>query len=70
MSHACLRAAWVPSSDDSNLVILGSFAVQEEYKRLEADPGYTDGVLDAGANRAESIAAATLDGVKARIGFR
>ena len=49
---------------------LGRLAVQEEYMRLEADPGYVDQVLNAGADRAEGIAAVTLDGVKALVGFR
>lgn len=44
--------------------------IQEEYMRLEADPGYVDQVLNAGADRAEGIAAVTLDGVKALVGFR
>jgi tryptophanyl-tRNA synthetase len=40
-----------------------------EMKRLTADPGYIDGVLGEGAERASAIARETLDAVKDIMGF-
>jgi tryptophanyl-tRNA synthetase len=40
-----------------------------EMKRLVADPGYIDGVLKAGAERAAAIAAPIMDEVKDIVGF-
>jgi len=40
-----------------------------QMRRLEADPGYLDGVLRAGAERAASVADATIREVKSIVGF-
>ena len=38
-------------------------------RRLVADPGYIDGVLTDGADRARALARPTLDAVKDIVGF-
>jgi tryptophanyl-tRNA synthetase len=43
--------------------------VQERYAEITADPGYLDGILKAGADRAQPMAAATLDRVRRKIGL-
>lgn len=43
--------------------------INAEMKRLTADPGHIDAVLADGAERAEAIAAPTLDAVKDIVGF-
>ncbi len=43
--------------------------INAEMKRLLADPGYIDGVLTAGAERARAIAEPILDNVKRIVGF-
>ncbi|HET7714959.1 MAG TPA: tryptophan--tRNA ligase [Bauldia sp.] len=40
-----------------------------EMRRLLADPGYIDGVLNDGADRARAIAEKTMDGVRDVVGF-
>jgi tryptophanyl-tRNA synthetase len=40
-----------------------------EMRRLMDDPGYIDGVLIEGANRARVIARETMDAVKDIVGF-
>lgn len=43
--------------------------LQERYRALEADPGYVRQILDEGATRAQTVAAATLARAKAAIGL-
>ncbi len=43
--------------------------VQERYAEITADPGYLDDILKTGADRAQPIAAATLDRVRRTIGL-
>ena len=43
--------------------------VQERYAEITADPGYLDSILKAGADRAQPIAAATVDRVRQTIGL-
>ncbi len=43
--------------------------VQERYAEITADPGYLDEILKTGADRAQPIAAATLDRVRRKIGL-
>ncbi|KAL3696726.1 hypothetical protein R1sor_010802 [Riccia sorocarpa] len=43
--------------------------IQKRYGEVVADPVYLDGVLKAGAERAEGIANATLDNVRNAMGF-
>ncbi|GJE62751.1 Tryptophan--tRNA ligase [Methylobacterium trifolii] len=43
--------------------------IAAEMRRLTADPGHIDAVLAGGAERAEAIAAPTLDAVKDIVGF-
>jgi tryptophanyl-tRNA synthetase len=40
-----------------------------EMRRLRADPGYVDGVLAAGSDKAREIATVTMDAVKDIVGF-
>ncbi len=44
--------------------------IQSEYERLERDPAYVHTVLDAGADRARSIANTTMQGVYDLVGLR
>ncbi len=43
--------------------------VQERYAEITSDPGYLDDILKTGADRAQPIAAATLDRVRRTIGL-
>ena len=43
--------------------------VAAEMKRLTADPGYVDGVLIDGADRARAIAAETMQATRDIVGF-
>lgn len=43
--------------------------VQERYASLEADVGYIDQVLGQGRERASAVAGATLERVRAALGF-
>jgi tryptophanyl-tRNA synthetase len=50
-------------------VVEGLRPVQERYRQLTSEGGYIDQVLAEGAERASSIADATLASVKERVGF-
>jgi tryptophanyl-tRNA synthetase len=56
-----------PALADLAVTSLAPIAV--EMRRLTADPGHIDAVLADGAERAEAIAAQTLDAVKDIVGF-
>ncbi|MCJ2064951.1 tryptophan--tRNA ligase [Methylobacterium sp. J-088] len=56
-----------PALADLAVTSLGPIA--GEMRRLTADPGHIDAVLADGSNRAETIAAQTLDAVKDIVGF-
>ena len=43
--------------------------IQEQYRSLRADPGYLQGVLRSGREKAETVAQATLHRVKTAMGF-
>ncbi|MBN8732033.1 MAG: tryptophan--tRNA ligase, partial [Acidobacteria bacterium] len=42
---------------------------QQRYREMMADPAYLDGILKAGAERVQPIAAATVQLVKERMGL-
>jgi tryptophanyl-tRNA synthetase len=51
-------------------VVVGELApIQEEYRRLQEDPGHLDGVLAEGSRRAKEIAAETLTMAKRQMGL-
>ncbi len=53
----------------SDLAVERLAPIAGEMRRLQADPGYIDGVLRAGAERADGIARATIRDVKAIVGL-
>ena len=53
----------------SDLAVERLSPIAAEMRRLQADPGYIDGVLRSGAERANAIAEATMRDVKAIVGL-
>ena len=53
----------------SELAVERLSPIAAEMRRLAGDPGYIDGVLASGAERARAIADATLRDVKAIVGL-
>ena len=53
----------------ADLAVTKLAPIADEMRRLQADPGYIDGVLGEGADRAEEIAAPVMSGVKEILGF-
>ncbi|MCJ2016837.1 tryptophan--tRNA ligase [Methylobacterium sp. E-065] len=53
----------------ADLAVTSLAPIAGEMRRLTADPGHIDAVLADGSNRAETIAAQTLDAVKDIVGF-
>jgi tryptophanyl-tRNA synthetase len=43
--------------------------IQDEMRRLMADPAYVDGVLRGGAQKARNMAQPIIDEVKATVGY-
>ena len=60
-------SAFKPALADLAVEMLAPVA--GEMRRLLADPGYIDGVLNDGAGRARAIAEKTMDGVRDVVGF-
>lgn len=55
--------------DVADVVLATIEPVQERHKQLMEEPGYLDGILDKGAQRAQSIAAEVLGRVKEAVGL-
>ena len=53
----------------SDLAVEKLSPIAGEMRRLQADPGYIDGVLRSGAERAGAIAAQTMRDVKGIVGL-
>ena len=53
----------------SDLAVERLSPIASEMRRLKADPGYIDGVLKSGAERAGAIAEKTIRDVKGIVGL-